>query len=181
MIGAFPLKGKFLNVSELANSKVIQNEEVKNLMASIGLKLGEEPRGLRYGKIYIYTDADPDGDSIASLLINFFSKYWPELFENGIIYKVLTPIVVAKKGNKVIKFYTQLEFDVWVNKNTSIIKTWNVEYKKGLASLEDLEYKEIIENPMVIKLTTDINAKESLHAWFGKDSTPRKHKLLNND
>lgn len=179
-IGAFPLKGKFLNVSELANSKVIQNEEVKDLMAALGLKLGEEPKGLRYGKIYIYTDADPDGDSIASLLINFFNKYWPELFENGIIYKVMTPIVVAKKGNLVKNFYTQPEYDDWYQKTKSIL-TWDIQYKKGLASLEDAEYEEIIKNPKVIKLKNDKGYKESLDAWFGKDSNPRKHKLLNQD
>ncbi len=176
-IGAFPLKGKFLNVSELANSKVIQNAEVKDLMAALGLKLGEEPRGLRYGKIYIYTDADPDGDSIASLLINFFNKYWPELFDNGIIYKVMTPIVVAKKGKSVKNFYTQTEYDNWYHK-TSSISTWDIQYKKGLASLEDAEYEEIIQNPNVIKIKNDKQYKESLEAWFGKDSTPRKEKLL---
>ena len=32
LIGAYPLKGKFINVHELPNSKVIQNEEVKGLM-----------------------------------------------------------------------------------------------------------------------------------------------------
>lgn len=177
-IGAFPLKGKFLNVSELSNSKVIQNDEVKDLMAALGLKLGEEPKALRYGKVYIYTDADPDGDSIASLLINFFNKYWPELFENGIIYKVMTPIVVAKKGKTVHNFYTQEEYDKWYDK-TSSVSSWDIQYKKGLASLEDAEYEEIIKNPKVIKLKNDKNYKESLDAWFGKDSSPRKDKILN--
>tara|TARA_R110000868_G_scaffold75697_10_gene218327 strand:+ start:28 stop:1902 length:1875 start_codon:yes stop_codon:yes gene_type:complete len=180
-IGAFPLKGKFLNVSELSNSKVIQNEEVKNLMAAIGLKLGEEPRGLRYGKIYIYTDADPDGDSIASLLINFFNKYWPELFENGIIHKVMTPLVVAKNNKKVIKFYSDSEFNEWYSSKSNSVKSWNIEYKKGLASLEDAEYEEIIKNPNVIKLVNDKDYKESLSDWFGKDSTPRKHRILKNN
>jgi DNA topoisomerase-2 len=86
--GAFPLKGKFLNVSEMKNTEVIKSDEVINLMASIGLKLGEDPENLRYGKVLIYTDADPDGDAIAALLINFFNRYWPELFDQGRIYKV---------------------------------------------------------------------------------------------
>lgn len=180
-IGAFPLKGKFLNVSELSNSKVIQNDEVKNLMAAIGLKLGEEPRGLRYGKIYIYTDADPDGDSIASLLINFFNKYWPELFENGIIHKVMTPLVVAKKGKTVIKFYNDSEFNEWYFGKVNSPKTWNIEYKKGLASLEDDEYEEIIKNPKTIQLVNDSQYKQSLKNWFGKDSSPRKKILLKNN
>jgi len=176
IFGAFPLKGKFLNVSELNNSSVIQNDEVVQLMASIGIKLGEEPTDLRYSKIYIYTDADPDGDSIAGLLINFFNKYWPELFDQGRIYKVMTPLVVAKKGKEVKQFYTNDEYVAWEKKGST--KGWEVEYKKGLAALEGEEYKEIIHKPVLVQIKNDQAYKESLNDWFGSDAEPRKEKLL---
>ena len=178
MMGAYPLKGKFINVRELTNSEVIKNEEVKGLMGSIGLKLGEEPKDLRYGKIYIYTDADPDGNSIAAQLINFFAKYWPELFDLGVIHKVMTPLVVAKNGKSVINFYTNKEFEEWRNIKNINLDTWNIEYKKGLAALEDKEYREIIVNPVALKVKLDKESKLSLESWFGKDSQPRKDKLL---
>ena len=59
-MGGFALRGKFTNVSEISNSKLVQNEEAVNLMAAIGLKLGQsvDLRDLRYGKILFYTDAD---------------------------------------------------------------------------------------------------------------------------
>jgi DNA topoisomerase-2 len=174
--GAFPLKGKFINVSEMANSGVIQNDEAVQLMASLGIKLGEEPGDLRYGRIYIYTDADPDGDSIAGLLINFFNKYWPELFDQGRIFKVMTPLVVAKKGKDVIPFYSNDEYSAWEKKTGA--KGWDVEYKKGLAALEDIEYRDIIHSPVLVKLQNDKQYKESLNDWFGTDSGMRKEKLL---
>ena len=174
--GAFPLKGKFINVSEMSNSNVIQNDEAIQLMASLGIKLGEEPGDLRYGKVYIYTDADPDGDSIAGLLINFFNKYWPELFSSGCIFKVMTPLVVAKKGKEVIPFYSNEEYSVWEKKTGA--KGWDTEYKKGLAALEDFEYREIIHNPVLIKIQNDKLYKDSLNDWFGTDSAMRKEKLL---
>jgi len=179
IIGAYPLKGKFINVHELSNSKVIQNEEVKGLMGSIGLKLGEDAVNLRYGKIYIYTDADPDGNSIAAQLINFFAKYWPELFDNGMVYKVMTPLVVAKKGKESINFYTTQEFEKWTSKGNINPSTWNIEYKKGLAALEDEEYEQIIKNPYAIKIKLDKESKNTLQSWFGEDSQPRKDRLLN--
>lgn len=178
IMGAFPLKGKFINVHELPNSKVINNEEVKGLMGSLGLKLGEDPRGLRYGRIYIYTDADPDGNSIAAQLINFFAKYWPELFKIGMIYKVMTPLVVARKGKNVLKFYTSSEFETWIDKNKSSSSSWDIEYKKGLAALTDSEYEEIIKNPKLVRLKIDDDSKNALEAWFGNDSQPRKERLL---
>jgi len=175
--GAFPLKGKSVpNVSEMKTTDIIKSDVVTNLMGSIGLRLGEEPKNLRYGKILIYTDADPDGDAITGLIINLFARYWPELFEQGNVFKVLTPLVVAKKGKEVLSFYTKDEFKEWESKTGT--KGWNVEYKKGLAALEDDEYQEIISNPRAIQMNSDSMYKETLHAWFGGDSSLRKKKLL---
>jgi DNA topoisomerase-2 len=174
--GAFPLRGKFLNVAELKHAEVIKNEEVVQLMASLGIKLGEDARHPRYGKILIYTDADPDGDSIAGMLINFFARYWPELFAHDRVFKVMTPLVVAKKGKEVLPFYSNEDYQKWEKKTGA--KGWNVEYKKGLAALEDDEYKEIIHNPVLVKIDNDGSYKESLNNWFGNDSSIRKEKLL---
>ena len=175
--GAFPLKGKFLNVSEMKNTEVIKSDEVINLMGSIGLRLGEDLENLRYGKVLIYTDADPDGDAIAALLINFFNKYWPELFDQDRIFKVLTPLIVAKRSKEILYFYSNSEYNEWETKQSDI-KKWEIEYKKGLASLEDYEYEEIIKNPRLVKIKNDPLYKESLNAWFGGDSAPRKKMLM---
>jgi DNA topoisomerase-2 len=175
--GAFPLKGKFINVSEMKASEIVKNDEAVQLMASLGLKLGEEPTQLRYGRIYLYTDADPDGNHISATLINFFNRFWPELFDQGRVYKVMTPLVVAKKGKDSLNFYTQVDFEVWEKSTKS--RGWEIEYKKGLGALEDFEYAEIIKNPKLIQLKNDKDYKESLDAWFGNDSLPRKERILN--
>jgi DNA topoisomerase-2 len=175
--GAFPLRGKFINVREIADSKVVQNKEVQSLMAAIGLKIGHEPKDLRYGKILLYTDADVDGNSISALLINFLGKYWPELFEEGRVCKVETPLMVAKKGKETLSFYSDEEYKEWETKQRSL-KSWDIEYKKGLAALEDEEYKEIIKNPQVFILTKDNEFDSTLDIWFSKDSSPRKKKIL---
>jgi DNA gyrase/topoisomerase IV subunit B len=108
--------------------------------------------------------------------MNFFGRYWPELFDQGRIYRVLTPLVVAKRGKEVISFYTKDEYQHWESKN--VIKHWDVEYKKGLAALEDDEYQEIISNPRVVQINRDSLYKDSLHTWFGGNSELRKKKLL---
>jgi DNA topoisomerase-2 len=175
--GAFPLRGKFINVSDLSPLKVVKNKEVTSLLGAVGLKLGEEAKDLRYGKILIYSDADPDGDSIAGLLINFFGRYWPEMFEQEIICRVVTPIVVAKKGKDKLSFYTSEEFSEWVS-DKSKIKGWDIEYKKGLAALEDEEYKEIIKSPRMFVLEKGDNFHATLKNWFSKNPIHRKIKIL---
>lgn len=178
--GAFPLRGKFINVSDLSPLKVVKNKEVTALLSAVGLKLGEEAKDLRYGKILIYSDADPDGDSIAGLLINFFGRYWPEIFEQEVVCRVVTPIVVAKKGKDKKSFYTSEEFNEWVN-DKSKIKGWDIEYKKGLAALEDEEYKEIIKSPKLFILEKGDNFHATLNNWFSKNPMHRKAKILGRD
>lgn len=175
--GAFPLRGKFINVREIPDSKVVQNKEVQSLMAAIGLKIGHEPKDLRYGKLLFYTDADVDGNSIAALLINFFGKYWPEMFEENRMLKIETPLMVAKKGKETLSFYSDEDYKEWEKKQKSL-SSWNVEYKKGLAALEDDEYQEIIRSPRSYVLTKDNGFNNTLEIWFSGDSIPRKKKIL---
>jgi DNA topoisomerase-2 len=181
LMGAFSLRGKFINVSEISNQKLVQNTEAVNLMAAIGLKLGQpiDLKTLRYGRILIYTDADVDGNSISGLLINFFYKYWPDMFDRRMIYKVETPIVVAtpkdKKKKKAL-FYTQVEYNDWESKTD--LKGWEISYKKGLAALVDDEYDDIINSPKLTLITKDDVSETSLDVWFGKNSDLRKTELL---
>ena len=179
-MGSFSLKGKFINVSEITTQKLTQNDEAVNLMAAIGLKLGQEPdlKNLRYGRILILSDADVDGNSISALLINFFNKYWPSLFEREMVYKVETPIVVSinKKTKNKILFYSQSEYNDWSKDKD--LKLWDIKYKKGLAALVDDEYFEIINNPKLTKIKKDELSDEYLEIWFGKNSELRKNQIL---
>ena len=175
--GAFPLRGKFLNVSELPATKIIQNQEVKDILTAMGLRMGEEPKDLRYGKILVYSDADPDGDSIAGLLTNFFGRYWPELLVQERICRVLTPLVVAKSKKEQRLFYTNEEFVVW-NDALKNRKDWDISYKKGLAALEDAEYASIIKTPKMFALSPGDDLKGTLNNWFGADPAMRKKKIL---
>ena len=180
-MGAFALKGKFVNVSEMTNQKLVQNDEVVNLMAAIGLKLGQtiDLKSLRYGRVLFYVDADVDGNSIAALLLNFFYKYWPDMFDRKMVYKVETPIVVAiprAKTKKKILFYTQTEYNEWSEKND--LKLFEIKYKKGLAALVDDEYQDIINTPRLTLITKDEVSDKSLDIWFGKSSDLRKIELL---
>jgi len=180
-MGSFSLKGKFINVSDISTQKLSQNDEAVNLMAAIGLKFGMEPdlRHLRYGRILILSDADVDGNSISALLINFFNKYWPGLFDRKMVYKVETPIVVAtnlKDKKKKIMFYSQTEYNNWISSANP--KLWEIKYKKGLSALVDDEYNEIINNPKLTLITKDDLSNNSLDIWFGKNSELRKEKII---
>lgn len=171
--GAFPLKGKFINVSEMTPAEVMRNAEAADLMAAMGLRPGEPPGGLRYGRLLVYTDADTDGSSIFCLLLNFVARFWPEMFDQGRVFRVLTPLAVAKRGKESRYLYTQEDLSAWKGG-----RGWELEYKKGLGSLEGEEYRSIIQDPVLVRVDRDGEYRRSLDRWFGPDAAPRKERLM---
>lgn len=178
---AYSLRGKFTNITGMTNSKILENEEARNLILSIGLNITDvnDLSNLRFGKIIICTDLDTDGDSICAQLLNFFSK-WPGLIESGIVHRALAPIMVVKAKTKTANkkyFYTLEEYEKWVNSNN--VNNFEIDYKKGLGSLETEEFKELIQETKLIKFTD--NDDDELMIWFGDESLLRKNKLLEID
>ena len=182
----YPIRGKILNVRVSPKDKVRANEELKGIMAAMGLQFGKSPfiyRGskvfqdnLRIHEVHILTDADTDGADIAGLLVNIFAYYWPELIKEHRIARIETPVLIARQGRKSEKFYYKSEFDEWCKKNDP--KKWDIDYYKGLSALENDEYKELIQNPRIYYYELDDCALDELEIWFGKDADKRKEKLL---
>jgi DNA topoisomerase-2 len=170
--GGFPLRGKVRNVRELKPTEIMKNKELSELMSIIGLELGEPAEDLNYGHIGILADADYDGFSIAALLVNFFSN-WKELFEDERILLIKSPIVIAKKGKEIKRFYDLEDF---VEK--SLDSSWKIEYNKGLGSLSVDEYDLMINDPMTEVIEYDSGSNTSLETAFGKNSLPRKQWLM---
>jgi DNA gyrase subunit B len=96
-----PLRGKVLNVEKARVEKVLGNEEICNLIAAVGVDIGEEAdiEGRRYGKVILLTDADVDGQHIRTLLLTFFYRQMRKLVEAGHIYVARPPLykVTQKK------------------------------------------------------------------------------------
>lgn len=100
-----PLKGKILNVEKAHEHKIYDNEEIKNILTALGVKLGTatddkglDMTGLRYHKIIIMTDADIDGSHIRTLILTLFFRYMRALIENGYVYIALPPLYLLKRG-----------------------------------------------------------------------------------
>ena len=87
--GIFSLRGKPLNVKNVSLQKMMENEEISNIIKALGLEFGKKytsTRTLRYGKVIIFSDSDFDGYHIRGLIINLFENYWPELLELEFIH-----------------------------------------------------------------------------------------------
>ena len=89
-----PLWGKMLNVEKVDPSKVMNNEKLWPVIASLGTGIGKDfnIEKLRYHKIIIMADADVDGAHISTLLMTFFFRFMPQLIENGYVYIAMPPL-----------------------------------------------------------------------------------------
>jgi DNA gyrase subunit B len=88
------LFGKMLNVEKTRIEKVVTNEKLQPIIASIGAGAGSgfDAAKIRYHKIIIMADADVDGSHIRTLLLTFFYRYMTELIERGYVYLAMPPL-----------------------------------------------------------------------------------------
>jgi len=182
--GAFPLKGKPLNVRGEGLSKIKENSEIKNIISAIGLEFGKKYKttdDLRYGKIVIMTDADHDGSHIKGLLINLFDNFWPELLDMDFLYEFVTPIIQIEKGKRSKYFYRLDEYKRW--KKTVNTSGWFIRYYKGLGTIlpeeSKLFFKDIDKHLIKFNTKNKSNKSDLIDMAFNKKrSNDRKDWLL---
>ena len=178
-IGSYALKGKIMNVSEVENKKLIENQEIREMMTAIGLKIGEPVKSikdLRYGRVYLLTDFDHSGFHIAGLLCNFFYRFWPELFKMNFIYRFNTPIIKANIGKENFYFNSPDEFEKWSEKNKNFKSKW----LKGLASSTTEDFRVYLKDtknlvPLEYKDKKDF---EVIELFFDKDKADLRKEYL---
>lgn len=177
--GGIALKGKPMNVMQASINDVINNQEFMDIMASIGLTIGQkaDSQELRYSKIVFLADSDVDGGHINTLLVNFFFTFWPELYEQGAIQFAKAPLfeVITDKETLFVESDEQLEK---LKKSGTKIK--EIQRNKGLGEMSPEAFKYTLSRDEFTKINVDDMdaAKQTLDVCFGKDTNLRKELLL---
>ncbi len=181
--GGIALKGKPMNVTQASIKDVLNNQEFSDIMASIGLIIGQpaEMNDLRYSKIVFLADSDVDGGHINTLLTNFFFTYWPELFDNGAIQIAKAPLFEIITDKEPV--YAESESELEKIKSQKTIKIKEIQRNKGLGEMSPEAFKYVLGREEYTKITIDHleAAKHMLHTCFGKDTQLRKDLLIDHE
>ncbi len=179
--GLLPLRGKPKNISTDSENAFMKNEELSSLAYTIGTGTGKafNIKDLRYGKIIIMADADPDGAHIQNLLINFFYLMMRPLIETGHVYLACPPLYRVHKmvGKKTMEEFCWTDQDV-IDAKKRLGGACEVSRYKGLGEMDADQLWKTTMDPTsrkLIRITMDdiVKAGEKCELFMGKDPAPR--------
>jgi DNA gyrase subunit B len=170
-----------MNVSQATIKDILENQEFMDIMASIGLTIGQpvDWDNLRYTKIVFLADSDVDGGHINTLLTNFFFTYWPELFEKGAVQIAKAPLFEIITDKEKMYAETPSELEQIKKKGVNIKE---IQRNKGLGEMSPEAFKYVLSRKEFTKITVKdmAAAKQMLDVCFGKDTQLRKDLLIDN-
>ncbi len=180
-----PLRGKIKNTTSIELADAIKSDTIKDILNCLGCGIGEHfnINNLRYNRIILMTDADPDGSHIELLLMTLFLHHLPELVKEGKIYAAMPPLYKTTNKNE-IKYWRateESEFKKYVRNHKNAV----IQRYKGLGEQNSDELYETTMNPstrQLIQLTTD-NIEETLKLYsdlMGKQPSLRKDFIMKN-
>ncbi|WP_215536272.1 DNA topoisomerase (ATP-hydrolyzing) subunit B [Borreliella bavariensis] len=183
-----PLWGKMLNVEKTREDKVITNDKLIPIIASLGAGVGKtfDITKLRYHKVIIMADADVDGSHIRTLLLAFFFRYMRDLIENGYIYIAMPPLYKIKYDNRIYYFYDEKEKERFLdsietkNRNNIFLQRY-----KGLGEMNPTQLWETTMDPArrkmrLINIDDAIEAEKIFVTLMGDLVEPRKEFIEQN-
>ena len=159
-----PLRGKILNVEKARLDRILENEEIKNMVTALGTGLATtedefDITRLRYHKLILMTDADVDGAHIRTLLLTFLYRHLRPLFEKGYIYVALPPLYRLHAGRDDHYLWSDDDLQNMIKKYREEGRSkFGIQRYKGLGEMNPEQLWETTMNPesrMLQRVTVD--------------------------
>ncbi|MEA2104198.1 MAG: DNA topoisomerase (ATP-hydrolyzing) subunit B [Candidatus Cloacimonadota bacterium] len=174
------LWGKMLNTEKARIDKVLDNEKIKPIIQALGAGIGNEfdISHLRYNRVIIMTDADVDGQHIATLLLTFFFRYMTPLIENGNVYMANPPLYLIKRGKSKKYVYSDEERDKILTEIGD--QRVSIQRYKGLGEMNPDQLWETTLNPekrilTAVRMNDAVEAERIFTLLMGSEVEPRRN------
>ena len=177
------LRGKILSPLKSDTTKLLQNQEISDLVRIIGGGFGNtfDVNKINFDKIVIFSDSDSDGDQICLLLMGLFFTYMKDLVLAGKLYRGAAPLYTLTKGKEEHLFYTDKEYRNWQAKNST--SGYTVLRGKGTGEMNPDDLHRLCFNSERFKRFVVDNPEETdalLTILLGPAVPPRKQYIYNN-
>ena len=138
----YQLRGKIISPLKTEISKILQNQEMSDIIKVIGAGFGKDfdINKMNFNKIVITSDQDSDGMDIELLLITFFYTYMRPLVEAGKLYRAVTPLYIIRQKNKEEYFYSDNELEEWKKTHKG---NYDLIRAKGLGELDPADLQKV--------------------------------------
>ncbi|MFZ2636820.1 MAG: DNA topoisomerase (ATP-hydrolyzing) subunit B [Rectinemataceae bacterium] len=185
-----PLWGKMLNVEKTRIDKVIGNDKLQPIIASLGAGIGPEfdLARLRYHKVIIMADADVDGSHIRTLLLTFFYRYMAPLLEKGHVYLAMPPLYKISWDKDLHYAYDDTEKDIVMAQASAAGKDpakIAIQRYKGLGEMNPDQLWETTMDPErrnITRITMEdaVQAEHIFTTLMGEQVEPRRQFIEEN-
>ena len=124
----YDIRGKIISALKNPIEKVLENEEVKDIIQILGCGIFEKynSKKLNFGKLLIFSDRDADGASISNLIVSLLYVLIPDFIKEGRLGRVIPPLYRVRKGKQRVYFYSKQEYvkekDKYLNWDTTYFK-----------------------------------------------------------
>lgn len=177
------LRGKILSPLKSDTTKLLQNQEISDLVRIIGGGFGStfDVHKMNFDKIVIFSDSDSDGDQICLLLMGLFYTYMKDLVLAGKLYRGAAPLYTLTKGKEEHLFYTDKEYRNWQAKNST--SGYTVLRGKGTGEMNPDDLHRLCFNSERFKRFVVDNPEETdalLTILLGSAVPPRKQYIYDN-
>ena len=177
------LRGKILSPLKSDPMKLLQNQEISDLVRIIGAGFGPsfDLSKANFAKVVIFSDSDSDGDQICLLLMGLFYTYMKDLVLDGRLYRGAAPLYTVSKGQEEHLFYTDKEYRQWQEKNSTA--GYTVLRGKGTGEMNPADLHRLCFNSERFKRFVVDNQEETsalLEILLGTAVAPRKQYIYDN-
>ena len=184
-----PIRGKIIGAFSNTMSSVLANQEVQDIIKTLGAGFGAEfdIDRMRYNRVLIAVDADPDGNSIACLIYSLFWLLFRDVVAQGRLYKIETPLfsITTRQGRNSRKVYArdEVERDLRMRELDEAGIRYDVSRLKGLGEVEADVLEETAINPATrvltqVTLPDEEAAERSLRLLFEKSKADARKEWL---